>query len=463
MKRSLNHFARSTLACAAICLMAQSYGQVNFRIIHHFGSGGDGQMPCAATWQSLDGKLYGTTIYGGTNGYGTVFKLNTDGSDYKVIYNFSGDRREGTNPQADLVQDSDGVLYGTTTVNSVFKVNTNGDGYAVLGSGTGCSGTLVLGRDGALYGTSWDGGSNNVGTVFRLNTDGAGFTVLYNFSTNVFDGRYPYPGLIQATDGALYGSTALGGSNNAGTLFKLNANGDGYAVLHSFGSSGDGRDPEAKLMQGRDGMLYGTTYGGGSNNVGMVFRLNTDGSNYVVLYSFTTTGGQGRYPAPVALLQRTDGMLYGTTQSGGDSANGCSRSPYATVFRLNTNGADYAVLYRLGYYYSVDGAGPCVGLMQGIDGAFYGTTMYGGLYGNGILFQLTVIPSKFTSSALLPDRTFQLSLSGVSNATYRIDASTDLVNWLMLTNILNATGTVRFVDLEAPNFSQRFYRAAWVP
>jgi len=458
MKRSLNGMARLILVCSVLWLPAHAFGQVNARIIHHFMvDGTDGAQPFGAPIQGSDGMLYGTTQNRGSNDYGTVFRSRTDGSDYEVIYNFSRDPAQGQNPQATLVQGSDGRLYGTTAFSgTVFRVNTNGEDYTVLRS-FGGPGILVLGRDGALYGTSMGGGTNNSGTVFKLNMDGSGFAVVCNFSTNIADARSPYPGLMEGRDGALYG-TAGGGSNGLGTLFKVNLDGSDYAVLHTFGSGTDGSYPQAGLMEASNGALYGTTAGGGNNGVGTVYRLNVDGSDYAVLYHFTTGPRQGRRPASVPLIQRKDGMLYGVATEGGDASG-----PSAAIFRLSTNGADYAVLWSLGNSFNPDGGGPCFGLTQDRDGALYGTTLYGGTNGNGTVFQLTFLQPKFISASLLSDKTVQLSLSGVSNATYRIEASTNVVNWLFMTNILNATGTAQFKDLDAPNFVQRFYRAAWVP
>jgi len=235
-----------------------------------------------------------------------------------------------------------------------------------------------------------------------LNTNGADYVVLRNFGANPQDGFGPNPqaGLVQGNDGSLYGATSAGGSNFYGTVFKMSTNGANYAVLHSFGQGPiDGTSCEGRLAQGRDGAWYGTAVGGGACNAGTVFRVNADGTGYAVLYNFATNGG--------------------------------AQLPYA-------------------------------GVVQGADGAWCGTAA-GGSYGDGVVFRLAPVPPQFTSVAQLPDSSFQLSLSGASNFTYRVDASADLVNWVALTNLFNVSGAMQFVDRSAPRFAQRFYRAAWAP
>ncbi|MDD5559066.1 choice-of-anchor tandem repeat GloVer-containing protein [Candidatus Methylomirabilis sp.] len=247
-------------------------------------------------------------------------------------------------------------------------------------------GGLLRGANGVLYGTTDNGGSNDLGTIFKLNADGSGYTVLHSFG-GVGDGSQSWAGLIQGADGALYGTTVGGGSGGLGTVFKLNADGSGYTILHSFvGGGADGRGPQAGLIQGADGALYGTTYEGGSSNLGTVFKLNADGSSYTVLHHFAggvTDGSQSW----AGLIQGTDGALYGTTELGGSSGLG-------TVFKLTTNGSGFTLLHTF-VSGSADGAYPLAGLIQGADGALYGTT-WGGGAGVGTVFKLTTNGSGFT-------------------------------------------------------------------
>jgi uncharacterized repeat protein (TIGR03803 family) len=204
---------------------------------------------------------------------------------------------------------------------------------------------VVEGSDGALYGTTFSSGPNGGGTVFKVNKDGSGFRILHSFSVSSGDGRYPTATVVEGSDGALYGTTHSGGTNDAGTVFKLSKDGSDYAVVHHFTRGpGDGWVPEAPLVEGSDGALYGTTTYGGITNpspdgFGTVFKLNKDGSAYTVLYSF---GGFTSDGGPSGLVEGSDGALYGTTVYGGyDSVGG-------TVFRLNKDGSGYLMLHSFG-------------------------------------------------------------------------------------------------------------------
>src|SRR5437667_212431 len=178
------------------------------------------------------------------------------------------------------------------------------------------------GSDGALYSTTYQGGSFGPGTVFKLNKDGSDYSILHSFSRADNDGRYPQHGLVEGSDGALYGTTYGGGSNNTGTLFKLNKDGTDYSVLRRFSlTGGDAWAPQAGLVEGSDGALYGTTYRGGSNNTGTLFKLNKDGTDYSVLHRFSLTGDDGWAPQ-TGLVEGSDGALYGTTYQGGSNNSG---------------------------------------------------------------------------------------------------------------------------------------------
>jgi uncharacterized repeat protein (TIGR03803 family) len=244
----------------------------------------------------------------------------------------------GGYPQAGLVQGADGSFYGTTTdggsnyYGTVFRMTTNGTLTTLVSfnstDGAYPYGTLVQGTDGNLYGTTSDGGTYGYGTVFRMTTNGTlSNLVSFNYSVN---GGYPQAGLVQGADGSFYGTTAYGGSNSYyGTVFRMTTNGI-LTNLVSFGYS-NGAYPEAGLVQGTDGNLYGTTSGGGTYGNGTVFRMSGDGTSLTNLFSFAGTNGA----APqAALVQGSDGNLYGTTTSGGNGYDGDYQSGNGTVFRL---------------------------------------------------------------------------------------------------------------------------------
>ncbi len=317
------------------------------------GSGGDGSGPYSGLIEGTNGVLYGTTYFGGTNGAGTIFCLNKDGGSYAVLNQFNTNGADGQNPRSELMQGSDGALYGTTyaggisNLGTVFTLNLDGSGYSVLKSFTGASGDgskpyagLVEGTNGALYGTTYWGGNTNQGAVFKLNKDGGGFTLLKSYSGSLtnydVNGRKPFAGLLLCSDGFFYGTTRRGGSNDSGTVFKLDHSGSNFTVLHWFTNNGDGIYPHARLLEGTNGALFGTTHNGGISNVGTVFTLNKDGSGYTVLTNFDITFGNGYWPE-AGLVQAADGLLYGTTYGGG--ANN-----YGTVFKLNPDGSGLTVV-----------------------------------------------------------------------------------------------------------------------
>jgi uncharacterized repeat protein (TIGR03803 family) len=178
--------------------------------------------------------LYGTTLWGGGSGYGTVFKVNEDGSGYRVVFSSPALSMDGlTSPASSLVE----------------------------------------GSDGALYGTMQGGGEDGVGGIFKVKKDGTGFRMLRGFSDTVGDGRYPSGELTKGTNGALYG-VAGGGQHDVGMVYKLNEEGSGFEVVHSFGGiDGDGSGPAAALLKASDGALYGTTQQGGDSGLGTVYRI----------------------------------------------------------------------------------------------------------------------------------------------------------------------------------------------
>ncbi|MBD0254257.1 MAG: T9SS type A sorting domain-containing protein [Cytophagales bacterium] len=354
----------------------------SFSVLRHLSRTTDGSNPAGSLVQNTDGAFYGLTYSGGTTGYGTLFRITTGGS-FSVLHHLDGSS-QGSFPVANLVQGTDGNYYGTTSAGgttnhgTVFRTCTNGS-YAVLYSldrtahGGAPRGNLAQGVDGAFYGTTSEGGSNAAGTIFRITAGGA-LSVLRHLSSSA-DGRTPRAGLVRGTDGAFYGTTYGGGSNGHGTLFKITAGGT-FTVLRHLSSLTDGRNPEAELVQGSDGAFYGTTYSGGSSGWGTIFRITAGGTFTVLRHLSSST--DGRYPEG-SLIQGPDGAFYGVNSAGGSNSGG-------TIFRI-TAGGSFSVLRHL--FRGNDGATPRGNLVRGSDGAFYGMTSTGGTQGEGTIFRIT--------------------------------------------------------------------------
>jgi uncharacterized repeat protein (TIGR03803 family) len=299
-----------------------------FTTIYNFtGATDNGNTPNALL--VTGSMIYGTTKLGGTSSVGMIFEVNTNGTGFTSLYSF-GTPPDGYYPEARLVL-SDSTLYGTTYTDgtnhggTIFKINTNGSGYATLhwftNSPDGYSPQSELVASGStLFGTTAFGGSNGYGIIFSIATNGTNYTILHSF-TNTPDGRYPYGGLV-LDSGFLYGTTGSGGSNNNGTVFAISTNGSGYKVLHHFTSqlaNTDGSLPKGTSTLNA-GILYGTASGGGSGNGGTLFQLNTNGTGFAVIRNFTFNPGDGNVlENGVVLLGST---LWGTTYSGGTAGYG---------------------------------------------------------------------------------------------------------------------------------------------
>jgi uncharacterized repeat protein (TIGR03803 family) len=375
-----------TMAAANVTNVQVACGAGTESVLHSFGASTDGASPSYGSLiQASDGNLYGTTENGGAHSDGTVFEI-TPGGVETVLYSFGSSANDGANPYAGLIQASDGNLYGVTfdggtnSVGTVFKITTAGvetvlySFGSVANDGANPYGRLIQGSDGNLYGTTERGGSG-YGTVFEITTGGAE-TVLHSFGS-AGDGDFPYGGLIQGSDGNLYGTTELGGANSLGIVFKMTTAGTPYAIFHSFGAASDGSEPYGSLIQASDGNLYGTTAVGGANSLGTVFKLTTTGTE-TVLYSFGASGSDGTSPYG-SVLQASDGNLYGLTQGGGTYSQG-------TVFQVTTAGVE-TVLHSFGSS-AVDGAGPQDSLIQASNGALYGLTPLGGMSNLGVVFEI---------------------------------------------------------------------------
>jgi len=380
----------------------------DFTVLHTFGafSTSDPLINSDGTYLHggllLSGNtLYGTAEFGGRSGLGTVFKLNTDGTGFTNLHHFTATSRDGATPAAGLVL-SGNTLYGTGSKSGVFKINTDGTGFTNLYSLFGSMAGLTLSGN-TLFGTTEFGVTSGFGTVFKLSTDGTGFTNLHNF-VGAGDGFAPVAGLILSGN-TLYGTALGGGSSGGGTVFAVNTDGMGFTTLHSFVGSSDGAFPQAGLILSSN-TLYGTASSGGSSGpetlgAGTVFKVNTDGTGFTNIYSFTATDATTHTNSdganPLAKLTLSGNTLYGTASKGGSSSNG-------TVFAVNIDGTSFTTLHSfttwatnsLGLYTNSDGAGPEAGLILS-GNSLYGVAAQGGSAGFGTLFTINTDGTGFTT------------------------------------------------------------------
>jgi uncharacterized repeat protein (TIGR03803 family) len=401
---------------------------ITFKTLVNFDGTNGADPQLMSLVQGFDGTFYGTTAEGGSQNSGTVFKITAAGN-LITPYSFCSETNctDGEQPYAGLVQATDGNFYGSTVegggssqcsqgCGTVFKITPSGTLTTLhsfdVSDGAYPVGALVQATDGTFYGTTYgaypeaksanidraslEGTTSSYGTIFKVTRDGTLITLHTFCSQNgCADGYYPAGALVQATDGNFYGTTEYGGASSGGTIFKIAAGGM-LTTLYSFCSQTnctDGAHPIAGLVQATNGIFYGTTYTGGANGFGTVFKITAAG-NLTTLYSFCSetncTDGSG----PLAgLVQATDEKLYGTTGFGANDNNNCLDG-CGTVFNITPEGT-LTTIHSFAYS---DGDNPFGGLVQATSGEFYGTTLAGGTNGSGTAFSLSVGLRKFVET-----------------------------------------------------------------
>jgi uncharacterized repeat protein (TIGR03803 family) len=360
-----------------------------------------------------DGYYWGTRELGGTKGGGMIFKVKADGSDWQPVLSFTGDDaiNKGSSPMPGLASDGNGFLWGTTLTGGVngrgtiFKVNASSGLLTTVveftdngasNKGRDINGGLIDDGRGFFWGTTQRGGEKYYGTVFKVDARNGLLTTVVEFTSNKEKnkGGYPYAGLVSDGAGSVWGTTRFGGEKNVGTVFKVNMNSGALTTIAEFtdDKANGGYSPCASLVNDGSGSIWGTTNQGGANGCGTVFKVNASSGALTTVIVFTGNGGsnKGQYPYG-ELVSDGAGSFWGTTQFGG--ANGCG-----TVFKVNSrSGLLTTVVEFTGKDGSNKGRNPTAGLSSDGAGSFWGMTNEGGENDNGTVFKVNATTGALTT------------------------------------------------------------------
>lgn len=372
-----------TLATAPALALADV---ANVEVVHPM-SAPDGTNIVGPLVAGDDGLYYGTAVRGGRHNLGTVFRILADGR-LEVLHDFRGAPDDGDRPVG-LARGADGAFYGLTLAGGAFgdgtayRVDANGKlkllhSFESSVDGSAPQGQLLLASDGRFYGATNDGGPGRQGTIFRMRPNGQVQT-LHSFAMSDGGGHSPTGSLVEGADGLLYGTTNGGGPNGYGIVFKMSRHGGEPRMLHNFGRKGRNGTALKALTKGPDGRFYGVIEADRTENQrGLVYRIDAAG-HYEVVYSFTPpVEADGKFPFQELALGR-DGAFYGSTGEGGEFARG-------TLFRLTPDGElttlhSFQLAGEEGWYASNP-------LVEASDGEFLGATAIGGAGGQGTVYRL---------------------------------------------------------------------------
>jgi len=461
--KTLSILMASILAIVGVSCTKANADTASVTVLYNFGmiSGTfgpiDGSYPVQPPVEGTDGRFYGTTFDGGTNGDGTVYLMTPQGT-LTTLHSFIGG--DGLGPRG-LLFETNGLFYGTTKQGGIYISDDSlccGTVFTITPQGTFTSifsfdGTdgqtsdsgIVPNGQGSYIGTTYGGGTgstfsgtnatdsygdsvqNPPGTVYSITPEGT-ITTLHSFSGT--DGANPGKEAVVGTDGNVYGTTLFGGTTNAGTVYTISSAGT-FTLLYSFMDGEDGAHPKAQLVQGLDGDFYGTTLDGGgkagkkwcsANGCGTVFKITPQGT-LTTLHDFS---GDPEPAHPGSLTLGPDGNFYGTSYTGGTNHLG-------TVFMITPEGA-VTTLYQ---FAGPDGSYPIAGLSLASDGSFYGTTTSGGTQGQGVVFHavistnnspciFNVTPPSVTLSAKGGPKTVSVSAKG-TNCGWSASTTNDFI------------------------------------
>ncbi len=301
--------------------------------------GTHGNGPQGGLSLGFDGNFYGTTYQGGVNHAGTVFKVTPAGTQ-TVLYDFTN-TNDGAFPRVPPVQTPDGNLYGTTgngTVATLYKLTPSGTFSVVLNIPAQSYSPLLVGTDGNLYGTTLIGGTFNRGTAFQFSPTKKKLKILHNFG-GTSDGVSPQGPLMMGVDGKLYGTTSAGGTNAGGILFQMSTGGKTVTLVNFDNAHpANGASPFAGVVQGSDGFLYGVASVGGANGLGTLFKVKINGTGFAVLHDFASATGDTPLATP---LLHTNGKIYGLAFHGG------SHTAYGTIYSMDAGLQPFASQFVL--------------------------------------------------------------------------------------------------------------------
>jgi uncharacterized repeat protein (TIGR03803 family) len=416
ISRKMKHIVAFALALGLVAAtIPRDVTAASTNTIYSFGTTQpvDGGVP-KGSLTYVNGLLFGrttTTLTTPTPGgppsgsYGVIFHFDPNNvvSSYSIDHVFTGHPDDGDNPRHDAMTPFNGLLYGTTLEGGtndtgiIFSIGQDGTGYQVLfslakPSGDESHSCFVVAND-ILYGMTASGGDNGEGVVFAFDPFMSNFQTVFSFACASSTGKEPHGRLTLDPNGTtLYGMTRKGGDHDFGVVFSIDTNGTNYTELHDFaGGSSDGATSDHGYVVQSGHHLYGMTTNGGHHNDGVIFKLNIDDQSFQLLHKFGETHHDGKNPYGSLLL--VCDQLYGMTANGGDNDMG-------TVFVIRTDGHGYQRLYSFGGQ-AGDGSKPIDNVIL-VNGWLYGMTTEGGAYGQGAIFKVSPVPSRSPTPAPRP-------------------------------------------------------------
>jgi uncharacterized repeat protein (TIGR03803 family) len=427
--------------------------------LHYFMGGvDDGRVPWSNNALYHDGKLYGMTRWGGDSDLGVLFRIEADGTGYTHLHEFGGAVADGREPHNSLIL-VDSTLYGmalsggTDGCGTIFRMNLDGSGYQTIHNFTGgWDGNSphgdVLHVNGHLYGLTRWGGTHNIGTIFRCDMSGGNFTVLHSFGDIANDGNRGHFGILHVA-GMLYGQTWIGGINNHGTIWRCDTTGADYEVLHSFYSTTDGYHAHGYLIMA-GGWLYGMSPEGGEAGNGTAYRIRPDGSDFEVLHAFGSFPQDGT--TPLGEFLDWEGRLWGCTPGGGEFGSG-------TIFTMDYDGGNYEIRYNFNGTFG----GPTANSLElGADGYMYGLTGGCGTGCYGAVYKYSPLPLVLDIDRLSPEQV-RLSWNSTPYSNYQLLHSLEAYpeEWEILDSLVAGNGGI-LTRPDSVQVDEKFYQVRFL-